>query len=206
MTTAEHGLLAHPDGKCRCWWPGTDPLYVAYHDTEWGVPEFDDRALYEKLILDGFQAGLSWITILRKRENFRRAFANFDPAAIAGFGPEHVEALMLDPGIVRNRAKIEGAIASARGFLAIQERHGFARFLWAFVDGRPIQSNLRSRAEIRPENEVSRAVSKALKGEGFAFVGPTIVYAFMQAVGMTNDHLTGCFRHAECAALARKLP
>jgi DNA-3-methyladenine glycosylase I len=206
MTTAEHGLLAHPDGKCRCWWPGTDPLYVAYHDTEWGVPEFNDRALYEKLILDGFQAGLSWITILRKRENFRRAFANFDPAAIAGFGPEHVEALMLDPGIVRNRAKIEGAIASARGFLAIQERHGFARFLWAFVDGRPIQSNLRSRAEIRPENEVSRAVSKALKGEGFAFVGPTIVYAFMQAVGMTNDHLTGCFRHAECAALARKLP
>jgi len=206
MTTAEHGLLAHPDGKCRCWWPGTDPLYVAYHDTEWGVPEFDDRALYEKLILDGFQAGLSWITILRKRENFRRAFANFDPAAIAGFGPEHVEALMLDPGIVRNRAKIEGAIASARGFLAIQERHGFARFLWAFVDGRPIQSNLKSRTEIRPENEVSRAVSKALKGEGFAFVGPTIVYAFMQAVGMTNDHLTGCFRHAECAALARKLP
>jgi DNA-3-methyladenine glycosylase I len=200
------GLVRHADGKCRCWWPGTDELYVAYHDREWGVPEFDDRALYEKLILDGFQAGLSWITILRKRENFRRAFANFDPSAIAGFGPEHVEALMLDPGIVRNRAKIEGAIASARGFLAIQERHGFARFLWAFVDGRPIQSNLRSRAEIRPENEVSRAVSKALKGEGFAFVGPTIVYAFMQAVGMTNDHLTGCFRHAECAALARKLP
>src|SRR5213080_3143094 len=127
----------HGDGLMRCPWPGTDPLYVAYHDTEWGVPEFNDRALYEKLILDGFQAGLSWITILRKRENFRRAFANFDPAAIAGFGPEHVEALMLDPGIVRNRAKIEGAIASARGFLAIQERHGFARFLWAFVDGRP---------------------------------------------------------------------
>jgi DNA-3-methyladenine glycosylase I len=204
MTTAEHGLLAHPDGKCRCWWPGTDPLYVAYHDTEWGVPEFDDRALYEKLILDGFQAGLSWITILRKRENFRRAFASFDPATIAGFGPEHVEALMLDGGIVRNRAKIEGTIASARGFLAIQERQGFARFLWDFVDGQPVQSNLQTRAEIRPENEVSRAISKALKAEGFAFVGPTIVYAFMQAVGMVNDHLTGCFRHAECAALARK--
>jgi DNA-3-methyladenine glycosylase I len=205
MTSAEHGLVAHPDGKCRCWWPGTDQLYVDYHDTEWGVPEFDDRALYEKLILDGFQAGLSWITILRKRDNFRRAFANFDPAVIAGFGPEHVEALMLDGGIVRNRAKIEGAIASARGFLAIQARQGFARFLWTFVDGRPVQNNLKSRAEIRPENEVSRAISKALKSEGFAFVGPTIVYAFMQAVGMVNDHLTGCFRHAECAALARKL-
>jgi DNA-3-methyladenine glycosylase I len=205
MTASEEGLVAHPDGKCRCWWPGSDPLYVAYHDTEWGVPELDDRALFEKLILDGFQAGLSWITILRKRENFRRAFANFDPAAIAGFGPEHVEALMLDGGIVRNRAKIEGTIASARGFLAIQQRQGFARFLWDFVDGQPVQSNLQTRAEIRPENEVSRAISKALKAEGFAFVGPTIVYAFMQAVGMVNDHLTGCFRHAECAALARKV-
>jgi DNA-3-methyladenine glycosylase I len=205
MTASDDGLVAHPDGKCRCWWPGSDTLYVAYHDTEWGVPELDDRALFEKLILDGFQAGLSWITILRKRENFRRAFANFDPTIIAGFGPEHVEALMLDGGIVRNRAKIEGTIASARGFLAIQERQGFARFLWDFVDGRPVQNDRKTRAEIRPENETSRAISKALKAEGFAFVGPTIVYAFMQAVGMVNDHLTGCFRHAECAALARKL-
>lgn len=205
MTCAANGLIAHPDGKCRCWWPGTDGLYVAYHDTEWGVPEFDDRALFEKLVLDGFQAGLSWITILRKRDNFRRAFANFDPAVIAGFGPEHIEALMLDGGIVRNRSKIEGAVASARGWLAVQDRQGFARFLWAFVDGRPLQSNFESRADIKPETEVSRRISKALKAEGFAFVGPTIVYAFMQAVGMVNDHLTGCFRHAECAALARDI-
>ncbi len=196
------GLAAHPDGKTRCWWPGTDELYVAYHDTEWGVPEFDDRALFEKLILDGFQAGLSWITILRKREDFRRAFADFDPAVIARFDASHVEALMLDAGIVRNRAKIEGAVASARAYLAIQERQGFARFLWDFVDDRPIQSHRASRADIVAETDVSRRISKALKQEGFAFVGPTIVYAFMQAVGMTNDHLVGCFRHAECAALA----
>ncbi len=197
------GLVAHPDGKTRCWWPGTDELYVTYHDSEWGVPEFDDRALFEKLILDGFQAGLSWITILRKRENFRRAFAGFDPAAIARFEASHVEALMLDASIVRNRAKIEGAIASARAYLAIQERQGFARFLWDFVGDRPIQSNVRSRADVVAETDVARRMSKALKQEGFAFVGPTIVYAFMQAVGITNDHLAGCFRHAECAALAR---
>jgi DNA-3-methyladenine glycosylase I len=196
------GLIAHPDGKTRCWWPGTDDLYVAYHDTEWGIPEFDDRALFEKLILDGFQAGLSWITILRKRENFRRAFAGFDPAAIARFDASHVEALMLDAGIVRNRAKIEGAVASARAWLALQERQGFARFLWDFVGDRPIQLNPTSRADILAETEVSRTISKALKQEGFAFVGPTIVYAFMQAVGMTNDHLVGCYRHADCAALA----
>jgi DNA-3-methyladenine glycosylase I len=198
------GLIQHPDHKLRCWWPGTDPLYVAYHDTEWGVPEFDDRALFEKLILDGFQAGLSWITILRKRENFRRAFAGFDPAVIARFDAAQVEALMLDPGIVRNRAKIESTIAGARAWLDIQERGGFSRFLWDFVDGRPIQNNLRSRSEVQPETEVSRRISKALKAEGFNFVGPTIVYAFMQAVGMANDHLVGCFRHAECAALAEK--
>jgi DNA-3-methyladenine glycosylase I len=198
------GLVVHPDGRSRCWWPGTDELYVAYHDSEWGVPEFDDRALFEKLILDGFQAGLSWITILRKRENFRRAFAGFDPAAIARFDAAHVEALMLDAGIVRNRAKIEGAVASARAYLAVQERQGFSRFLWDFVGDRPIQSNLQSRTQYQAETDVSRRISKALKQEGFAFVGPTIVYAFMQAVGMTNDHLVGCFRHAECAALARR--
>ncbi len=199
------GLVRHPDGRCRCWWPGTDELYVAYHDQEWGVPEFDDRALFEKLILDGFQAGLSWITILRKRDNFRRAFAGFDPVMIAQFGASHVEALMLDAGIVRNRAKIEGTIASARAYLAIQERQTFSRFLWDFVDGRPIQSNRRSRADIAAETEISRRISKTLKQEGFAFCGPTIVYAFMQAVGMTNDHLVDCFRHAECTALAEPL-
>jgi DNA-3-methyladenine glycosylase I len=196
------GLILHPDHKARCWWPGHDDFYIAYHDTEWGVPEFDDRALFEKLILDGFQAGLSWITILRKRENFRRAFAGFDPAVIARFDQAQVEALMLDPGIVRNRAKIEATIAGARAWLAIQERGGFSRYLWDFVDGRPVQNNLRSRADVRPETEVSRRISKSLKAEGFNFVGPTIVYAFMQAVGMVNDHLTVCFRHAECAALA----
>jgi DNA-3-methyladenine glycosylase I len=199
------GLIAH-EGRCRCWWPGTDPLYLAYHDTEWGVPEFDDRALFEKLILDGFQAGLSWITILRKRDNFRAAFAGFDPEAIARFGPERVEALMGDPGIVRNRAKIEGAIVSARAWLAIQERRGFSRFLWEFVDGRPVQTNRVSRGDIVAETEASRQLSKALKAHGFTFCGPTIVYAFMQATGMVNDHLVGCFRHAECAALSTAAP
>jgi DNA-3-methyladenine glycosylase I len=197
-----HGLILHPDQRHRCWWPGTDPLYVGYHDTEWGVPEHDDRALFEKLILDGFQAGLSWITILRKRDHFRRAFSGFDPAIIARFDAAQVEALMLDAGIVRNRAKIEATIAGARAWLAIQERGGFGNFLWDFVDGRPIQNNLASRDDIRAETEVSRRISKALKAEGFNFVGPTIVYAFMEAVGMVNDHLVGCFRHAECAALA----
>jgi DNA-3-methyladenine glycosylase I len=200
------GLVAHPDGRCRCWWPGTDPLYVAYHDTEWGVPEHDGRALYEKLILDGFQAGLSWITILRKRENFRRAFAGFDPAAIARFDDRHVEALMLDAGIVRNRAKIVGTIAGARAYLAIEERQGFAPFLWDFVGSRPVQNARPSRADVPAETEVSRRISKALRAEGFNFVGPTIVYAFMQAVGMVNDHLAGCFRQAECAALAGPAP
>jgi DNA-3-methyladenine glycosylase I len=196
------GLIQHPDHKFRCWWPGTDPFYVAYHDTEWGVPEYDDRALFEKLILDGFQAGLSWITILRKRENFREAFAGFDPAVIARFDEARVGALMLDAGIIRNRAKIVGTIAGARAWLDIQERGGFSMFLWDFVDGRPIQNNRQARSNIPAETDVSKRISKALKAEGFNFVGPTIVYAFMQAVGMVNDHLVGCFRHAECAALA----
>jgi DNA-3-methyladenine glycosylase I len=200
------GLIEHPDGRTRCWWPGTDPLYVAYHDSEWGVPERDDRALFEKLILDGFQAGLSWITILRKRENFRSAFAGFEPAAIARFDDRHVEALMLDAGIVRNRAKIDATIAGARAYLAIQERQGFAKFLWDFVDGRPVQNERRTRSDIPAETDTSRAISKALRAEGFNFVGPTIVYAFMQAVGMVNDHLVGCFRHGECAALGHSAP
>ena len=197
------GLILHPDRKTRCWWPGTDPLYVAYHDTEWGVPEYDDRALFEKLILDGFQAGLSWITILRKRDNFRTAFAGFDPAAIATFDDAQVEALMLDAGIVRNRAKIVSTVASARAWLRIQEREGFSHFLWKHLDGRPLQNTFVGRGDIRPETDLSRTVSKALRAEGFNFVGPTIVYAFMQAVGMVNDHLVGCFRHAECAAWAK---
>ena len=190
--------LLHPDGLTRCPWPGEDPFYVAYHDTEWGVPEFDDRALYEKLILDGFQAGLSWITILRKRDNFRRAFDDFEPAAIARYGQPKVTALMNDAGIVRNRAKIEGAILSARGYLELMEKGpGFSTLLWDFVDGEPQVNHRRSIAEIPPETPVSRAISKELASRGFKFVGPTIIYAFMQAVGMVNDHLVKCYCHPD---------
>jgi DNA-3-methyladenine glycosylase I len=201
-TSLPAGLVAHPDGATRCWWPGTDPLYVAYHDTEWGVPEHDGRALFEKLILDGFQAGLSWITILRKRDAFRRAFADFRPDVIARFDAARIEALMGDAGIVRNRAKIEGTVVSARAWLAIEERQGFSRFLWDFVDGRPLQTNRNIRADIPAATDVSRGMSKALKAAGFTFCGPTIVYAFMQATGLVNDHLVGCCRHAACARLA----
>lgn len=200
--SAESGLIVHPDGCTRCWWPGLDPLYVDYHDTEWGVPEHDSRALYEKLILDGFQAGLSWITILRRREGFRRAFAGFEPERIARFTPEDVERLMGDTGIIRNRAKIVGTVAGARAWLRIEESGpGFSRFLWNFVDGVPIQGDARARTDIATQTEVSARIGKALKAEGFSFVGPTIVHAFMQAVGMVNDHLVGCHRHAACAAL-----
>jgi DNA-3-methyladenine glycosylase I len=199
-------LILHPDGKARCPWPGTDPLYVAYHDTDWGVPERDDRALFEKLLLDGFQAGLSWITILRKRDNFRAAFDGFDAERMVRWGPDRLDALMRDAGIVRNRAKIDASVKSARAYLAIAERRGFSEFLWDFVDGRPVQNRFASPAEVPAETETSRKMSKALKAEGFNFVGPTIVYAFMQAVGMVNDHLVGCFRHDECAELGRRDP
>jgi DNA-3-methyladenine glycosylase I len=185
----------------RCPWPKDDPLYVAYHDEEWGVPEFDDRALYEKLMLDGFQAGLSWITILRKRDNFRRAFDGFEPEIIARYGKRKINSLMNDAGIVRNRAKIEGAIGSARGYLEIMEKGpGFSDLLWDFVDGRPKANTFRSVSQVPAETPLSRAISKELAGRGFKFVGPTIVYAFMQAVGMVNDHLVSCHRHAACAA------
>ncbi|GJE77967.1 DNA-3-methyladenine glycosylase I [Methylorubrum suomiense] len=206
MSTAPDGLITtHPDGCPRCWWPGLDPTYVTYHDTEWGVPEDDSRALYEKLILDGFQAGLSWITILRRREGFRRAFAGFEPERVARFTEADVERLMGDAGIIRNRAKIRGAIAGAQAWLAIEEAGpGFSRFLWDFCDGRPIQTNPKTRADIATETEVSKKMGKALKQNGFTFVGPTIVHAFMQAVGMVNDHLVGCHRHAVCAALGER--
>ena len=187
----------------RCAWPGENRLYIAYHDEEWGVPEFDDRALFEKLVLDGFQAGLSWITILRKREAFRAAFAGFEPARIARFGAADVERLMADAGIVRNRAKIEAAIANARAWLDMQSAGpGFAHHLWRFVDGRPVQNSFVALADLPAESPASRAMSKDLKERGFRFCGPTIVYAFMQAVGMVNDHVVTCFRHGECAALA----
>ena len=192
--------LVHADGLARCAWPKDDPLYVAYHDEEWGVPEYDDRALYEKLMLDGFQAGLSWITILRKRENFRRAFDDFKPEKIARYNKRKVEALMQDAGIVRNRMKIDGAVLSARAWLDIMEkRNGFSTLLWNFVDGKPKINNFRSKSQVPAETPLSRAMSKELAARGFKFVGPTIVYAFMQAVGMVNDHLVTCHRHEELA-------
>ncbi|GJD33509.1 DNA-3-methyladenine glycosylase I [Methylobacterium aerolatum] len=202
-TPLPEGLILHPDGCPRCWWAGQDPLYVAYHDTEWGVPEHDSRALYEKLILDGFQAGLSWITILKRREGFRAAFDGFRPEVIARYTEEDVARLMADTRIIRNRAKIVGTIAGAKAWLRIEESGpGFSRFLWEFCEGRPIQGHARSRAEILTETEVSKRMGKALKAEGFSFCGPTIIHAFMQAVGMVNDHLVGCHRHGPCAALA----
>jgi DNA-3-methyladenine glycosylase I len=195
----------HPDGITRCPWPKQDPLYLAYHDEEWGVPEFDDRALFEKLILDGFQAGLSWITILRKRDNFRAAFDDFDPEKIARYPKRKIERLMQDASIVRNRAKIEGTVASARSFLDIMEKGpGFSAFLWDFLDGRPKENQFRSTKQVPAETELSRKISKELIGRGFKYVGPTIVYAFMQAVGMVNDHLVDCHRHAACAKLAKR--
>ena len=196
--------LSHPDGLKRCPWPKDDPLYLAYHDNEWGVPEFDDRALYEKLVLDGFQAGLSWITILRKRDNFRRAFVGFEPEKIARFTPSKVERLMQDTGIVRNRAKIEGAVLSARAWLEAMEGPGFSALLWDFVDGRPKLNRFRSMKDVPAATDVSQAMSKELSRRGFKFCGPTIVYAFMQAVGMVNDHLVSCHRHDACATLGKR--
>jgi DNA-3-methyladenine glycosylase I len=197
--------LLHPDGKRRCPWPGQDSFYVAYHDDEWGVPERDNRALYEKLVLDGFQAGLSWITILRKRENFRKAFDGFEPAKIARYSPNKIERLMQDAGIVRNRMKIEGAVASARAWLDIMEKGpGFSVLLWGFLDGAPKVNRFRSVKQVPAETPVSKAMSKELAARGFKFVGPTIVYAFMQATGMVNDHLVDCYRHEHVSGRSAK--
>ena len=197
--------IVHADGIHRCAWATVDLLYVAYHDTEWGVPEYDDRALFEKLILDGFQAGLSWITILRKRDNFRRAFDGFKPGVIAGYGKRKTDALMRDEGIVRNRAKIAGTVASARAYLEVMEKGpGFSKLLWDFVDGKPKVNHFRRRGQIPAETPLSRAMSKELGERGFKFCGPTIVYAFMQATGMVNDHVVQCFRHAAVAAPAER--
>jgi DNA-3-methyladenine glycosylase I len=187
----------------RCPWCGDDPLYVHYHDTDWGVPEYDSRALWEKLILDGFQAGLSWITILRKRTAFRAAFHGFRPEVIAEWGEAEVERLLADPGIVRHRGKIESTIRSAQAYLRIQEAEPFADYIWRFVDGVPIQNRLGSMAEVQAATDISTAMSKQLKKDGFNFCGPTIVYAFMQACGLVNDHLVSCPRHAEVAAMSR---
>ncbi len=183
----------------RCGWCGTEPIYTDYHDHEWGVPERDARALWEKLVLDGFQAGLSWITILKKREAFRAAFAGFAPDTIARWGEAEVTRLLADPGIVRSRAKIEATIGNARAYLAIHEREGFDHFLWRYVDGQPLQNNFRTMADVPAATPLSERISKDLKKAGFRFAGPTITYAFMQAVGMVNDHVTSCHRHRDLA-------
>ncbi|MBW7923032.1 MAG: DNA-3-methyladenine glycosylase I [Rubellimicrobium sp.] len=189
----------------RCSWAGDDPLYCAYHDREWGVPEHDSRALWEKLVLDGFQAGLSWITILRKRDNFRRAFAGFDPEAVARTTEADVLRLLGDPGIIRHRGKIEAAIRGARAFIALEERDGFSRFVWEHVGGAPVQNRWQHPQEVPTDTALSTALSRDLRRAGFRFCGPVITYAWMQACGLVNDHLTTCHRHAPCAALGSSM-
>ena len=189
--------------KPRCGWCGSDPLYVRYHDEEWGTPLHDDRALFEFLVLEGAQAGLSWLTILKKRDHYRRAFAGFDPQTVAAFTEADVRRLLADSGIVRNRLKVAAAIGNARAVLAIQEEFGsLAEFLWAYVDHRPIQNARRSLDEVPARTTRSDALAKDLKRRGFGFVGSTICYAFMQAVGMVNDHLVGCFRYEQVKSIA----
>ena len=187
----------------RCPWCGTDPLYVHYHDTVWGRPEFDSLALFEKLCLDGQQAGLSWLTILRKQGGYRAAYDNFDPERIVEYDETRVEQLLVNPDIVRNRLKVQSIIKNARGYLALRHQGtNFSDFLWSFVGGRPIQNHWHSFDQVPVTTAESEAMSKALKRAGFTFVGPTIVYAFMQATGMVNDHLVGCPQHRACKALA----
>ena len=184
--------------KRRCQWAGSDPLYQAYHDQEWGVPVYDDRRLFEALVLDGAQAGLSWITILRKRENYRRAFDNFDAEKIACYDSAKIERLLVDPGIVRNRLKVMSAIGNARAFLALREEcNSFSGYLWQFVEGRPVDNRWPQASQVPTVTPQAEVMSRDLKHRGFSFVGPTICYAFMQAVGMVNDHTLDCFRHRE---------
>jgi len=186
-----------------CTWVGSEPIYISYHDEEWGVPEYDSRALWEKLILDGFQAGLSWITILKKRDNFRKAFAGFDPDVIAGWGEADVERLLQDAGIVRHRGKIEATIGNAKAWQVIEAREGFDNYLWGYMGGKPLQNRFESMEQVPTQTPLSHQISKDLKKEGFRFCGPTIVYAFMEAVGMVNDHVVGCPCHDKVAAMVR---
>ena len=189
----------------RCPWGQQPAIYVAYHDSEWGVPLHDDRRLFEFLTLETFQAGLSWLTVLKKRERFREVFADFDPRRVARFGQREIERLLGDAGIIRNRAKIEAAIANARAFLEVQQQQGsFERYIWGFVDGRPRVNRWKTMAQVPAEPPLAHLLSKDLKSRGFRFVGPTVIYAHMQATGMVNDHLVCCFRHRECAALAEQ--
>lgn len=188
--------------KIRCAWCGTDPLYCDYHDKEWGVPVRDDRTLFEFLILEGAQAGLSWITILRKREGYRKAFADFDPEKVARFTQKRVEKILQDPNVVRNRLKVESSVSNAKAFLETQEEFGsFSDYIWRFTDGKPIVNRRKSIKEVPARTNISDAISKDLKQRGFRFVGSTIIYAHMQATGMVNDHTTDCFRYA---ALTKK--
>ncbi len=187
--------------QVRCGWVGDDPIYQAYHDEEWGVPEWDDRALFEKLILDGFQAGLSWITILKKRDNFRKAFDGFEPDIIARYDEDKIQTLLSDAGIIRHRGKIEATIGNARSYLQIMEREGgFSHYLWQFTDGKTLQNNWKDMSQVPAKTKESEAMSKRLKADGFKFCGPTICYAFMQAIGMVNDHTVDCFRYQELSA------
>lgn len=186
------------DGKTRCWWCGDDPQYVAYHDEEWGVPMHDDVKLFELLNLEGAQAGLSWITILRKRDNYRLAFDNFDPEKIAQYDAAKIAELLDNPGIVRNKLKVNGVVTNAKIFLEMRDAgESFSEYLWSFVDGKTIKNQLKTKAEVQSTSPESDAMSKALKKRGFKFIGSTICYAFMQSSGMVNDHLVGCFRYEE---------
>jgi DNA-3-methyladenine glycosylase I len=190
----------------RCTWPNIlDPEYTRYHDEEWGVPQTDSRALFEKMILEGFQSGLSWLTILRKRDNFRRAFHDFEPARIARYTEKDIARLMTDAGIVRNRLKIEATIDNAKAYCALPQTQSFSDLLWGFLDGRPIINAPSTSSDVPAQTELSKHISKALKKSGFRFVGPTTIYAFMQSTGMVNDHLASCHRHAPCAKLQHRL-
>ncbi len=188
----------------RCEWAGPEQIYIDYHDTEWGVPEYDSRALWEKLILDGFQAGLSWITILKKRDAFREAFQGFDPHVIATWGEEDVQRLLGNAGIIRHRGKIEATITNAQAWLRMEEQGGFDKFMWDYVGGASLQNRFQLQSEVPPKTALSEQVSKDLKKAGFKFCGPTIVYAWMEACGLVNDHLVGCHRHGVCAANSRR--
>jgi len=187
-----------PKTLTRCAWVNSDPLYIAYHDTEWGVPVFDDRKLFEFLVLEGAQAGLSWLTVLKKRENYRAAFEGFDPAKVAGFNEKKIESLLNDPGIIRNKLKVRSAVTNAAAFLKVQEEFGsFAEYSWRITGGKPINNRFKSIKEVPAKTPESDALSKDLKKRGFKFVGSTIIYAHMQAVGMVNDHIVDCFRWGE---------
>ena len=190
-----------PKEKIRCQWAGDSDLMRAYHDTEWGTPQHSDRILFEYIVLDSFQAGLSWITIRKKRDNFRAAFAGFDPSVVAGWGEKDIDRLLADPGIIRHRGKIEATITNAQAWQRIEQAGGFNRFLWDYMDGAPLQNSWASQAEVPTQTDLSERISKDLKKAGFRFCGPTIVYAFMEAVGMVNDHVVGCHRHDAVAAM-----